>query len=83
MKTSDRSPAAVFALQHQHRHNPDEPAHKLRICSEEKARSLLEALIYFFLIWIPLVAILKFADYRAVVSPGADKYVSIQRTEIC
>ncbi|HEX4640035.1 MAG TPA: hypothetical protein VH252_01535 [Chthoniobacterales bacterium] len=51
--------------------NPLESTHRLRMCSEEKARSLLEAVIYFFLIWVPLVAILKFAEYRGVLPAGS------------
>ena len=74
MKTSDRSPAAIFTLQHQQRRSerPDCPgSHKLRIGSEDKARSLLEAVIYFFLVWFPVVVILKIAEYRTVISPGS------------
>jgi hypothetical protein len=83
MKTSDRTPAAVFTLQRQAgpwqtidrrpnrpTKNPKESSYSLLIRSEEKARTVFEALTYVFLIWGPLVAMMQFGEYRLVVPAG-------------
>lgn len=38
--------------------------------SEEKGRGAFEAVLYVFLIWGPLVAMLQFWEYRIVVPGG-------------
>ena len=83
MKTSDRTPKAVFTLQDQARpgqtidRSPNGPTqnskastYSLLMRSEEKGRGAFEAVLYVFLIWGPLVAMLQFWEYRIVVPGG-------------
>jgi hypothetical protein len=83
MKTSDRTPKAVFTIQHQARpgqtmdrrptgrtEHSKASTYSLLMRSEEKGRSALEAVLYVFLIWGPLVAMLQFGEYRIVLPGG-------------
>jgi hypothetical protein len=83
MKISDKTPAAAFSLQHPARRfqtlasrpnspaaGPKESTYKLLIQSGERGRGVFEALIYLFLTSGPLLAIMQFAEYRAILPAG-------------